>query len=185
MKAFFSFLFFLCFHLPSNGQPIAGTKRLLTEKVSPGYSLFAPLNSKDTYLIDNCGRVINRWQSQYNPANTCYLSPEGNLVRSIRLPPTKIDGAGGGGGVEILDWEGNVRWTFFCNYDSIRQHHDIELLPNGNILIIAWVRKSRAEAIAAGRKAELIQDDVIWSEDILEIKPIYPSSGEIIWRWSL
>jgi hypothetical protein len=38
------------------------------------------------------------------------------------------------------------------------QHHDVEMLPNGNVLLIAWQLKSRPEAIAVGRNPSLLPD---------------------------
>ena len=37
-------------------------------------------------------------------------------------------------------------------------HHDFEILPNGNVLMIAWERKTGAESIAAGRDPSLLLD---------------------------
>ena len=31
-------------------------------------------------------------------------------------------------------------------------------MPNGNVLVLCWERKTKAEAIAAGRRPELIPD---------------------------
>src|SRR5688572_22382292 len=77
---------FICIFVSSKSisQKIAGPL-LIEPGIAPGYTLFAPLNSKDTYLIDNCGRVINSWQSDSYPGNTVYLMPNGNLLRTKRL----------------------------------------------------------------------------------------------------
>lgn len=168
-----------------NGQKLAGV--LQNEVgVEPGYILFAPLNSKHTYLIDECGRVINKWTSNFFPGNTAYLLPNGNLVRTKRLTNDIIDGGGGGGGVEIFDWNSTLIWTFELNTSINRLHHDIAPLPNGNILMNVWDLKTDVEAIEAGRNPTLISaDKVVWAEKIIEVKPIPPSSYEIIWQWSL
>jgi hypothetical protein len=177
----------LCFFIISsgNGQKIAGPV-VLESGVAPGYTLFAPLNSKTTYLIDNCGRVINSWESEFFPGNTAYLLPNGNLLRAKRLPNEVITGGGGGGGVELFDWDSNLLWTFELNNDSLRLHHDIAPLPNGNVLMIVWELRTEEEALQAGRNPSLIPTEkVIWSEQILEVKPIPPASHEIVWKWSL
>ncbi|MCJ8276785.1 MAG: hypothetical protein HRT44_01605, partial [Bdellovibrionales bacterium] len=33
----------------------------------------------------------------------------------------------------------------------MRLHHDVEILPSGNLLVIAWELKNQAECYAAGR----------------------------------
>ena len=166
-------------------QKIAGVLDI-KPGIEEGYTLFAPLNSNITYLIDNCGRIINTWESEFTPGNTTYLLPNGNLLRTKKLSNTIIDGGGGGGGIELFDWESNLLWSYELNNENLRLHHDVESLPNGNILMIVWELKYKDEAIEAGRDPALISsDEVIWSEQIIEIKPISTNSHEVVWKWSL
>lgn len=166
-------------------QKIAGILQNKTG-VAAGFILFSPLNSKQTYLIDECGRVVNEWTSNFFPGNTSYLLPNGNLVRTKRLENNIISGGGGGGGVEIFGWGSNLIWSFELNTSVNRLHHDIAPLPNGNILMNVWSIKTEAEALEAGRNSALIgAERVVWSERIIEVRPIPPSDFEIVWQWSL
>jgi hypothetical protein len=164
-------------------QKLAGTLHV-SNLVQPGYTLFTSLNTKNTYLIDNCGRTINSWQSQYTSGSTAYLMNNGNLLRAVNIPNSIINRAGGGGGIEIMDWDSNILWYFEYNTSLVRQHHDIHPMENGNILVVAWQVRSKEEAIAAGRNPALLPDGVLWSEEIVEVKPIFPDGFEIVWRWS-
>ena len=47
----------------------------------------------------------------------------------------------------------------------------IELLPNGNVLMIVWERKSFEEAVAAGRDPKTLPADEIWNDLIIELAP--------------
>src|SRR4051812_1090712 len=47
-----------------------------------GYTLFAPIRSYTTYLVDNCGHAVNQWTSQYKPGNSVYFLPDGELLRT-------------------------------------------------------------------------------------------------------
>jgi len=165
-------------------QKIAG---LLQSKngATDGLMLFAPLMSKTTYLIDDCGRVVNTWLSEFQPGNTVYLLPNGNLFRTNRLANTIITGGGGGGGLEILNWNSEKLWSYAINSATQRQHHDAVILPNGNIITIIWEVKSEQESLDEGRNPAQLSDKVIWSERIVELKPIFPDAAEIVWEWSL
>jgi hypothetical protein len=46
--------------------------------------------------------------------------------------------------------------------------------------MIAWELKTEAEAIAAGRNPNLIQDGELWPDHIIEVNP---TSGDIVWEW--
>src|SRR5262245_46530674 len=109
MKYIFIFFFVLGVGY-GHAQKIAGLIQS-KEGATDGLMLFAPLMSKTTYLIDGCGRVVNTWTSEYNPGNTVYLFPNGNLLHTTRLANTIITGGGGGGGLEILDWNSNKLWS--------------------------------------------------------------------------
>ena len=47
---------------------------LNTQQAWPGYTLFAPKHNLLTYLIDNQGRIINSWTSQYEPGQSVYMN---------------------------------------------------------------------------------------------------------------
>ena len=56
------------------------------------------------------------------------------------------------GRFQKLSWENEVIWDFNFFDTSFTPHHDIEPLPNGNILVICWEVKSAEEAINMGRQ---------------------------------
>jgi hypothetical protein len=58
-------------------------------------------------------------------------------------------------------------------------------MPNGNILLLALTRKSKEEAIQAGRKEENLADDELYNEQILEIKPRGKMGADIVWEWNV
>ena len=85
------------------------------ENTYDGYTLFSP--SRDTYLIDNCGNVINKWSSNYRPGLAIYLLEDGLLLRTNRVNANEFFSGGGvGGALEALDWEGNVVWSYQYNF---------------------------------------------------------------------
>jgi len=148
-----------------------------------GYTLFAPINYTHTYLIDNCGLKVNEWESAYKPGLSAYLLENGNLLRTIRVAGTVFVSGGSGGGMEIHDWNGNLKWRYLYSENFVdHQHHDVEYLPNGNILLIAWEYMTMEEAIEAGRDSSLLSTS-FWPDKIVEIKPIGTDSMETIWEW--
>jgi len=118
------------------------------------------------------------WETFTLPRSMSYLLPNGNLLRAARLGP-------GVPGIRIqeFDWDGNLVWEHAKPNSPLRQHHDIEPLPNGNVLIIAREIRSVAEAIAAGRDPNGIDSGDVRPDTILEIRPIPPNDGEIVWEW--
>jgi hypothetical protein len=145
-----------------------------------GYTLFSPLIYTDTYLIDNCGKLVHSWTSSYKPGNSVYLLENGQLLRTGNSQNQNFQNAGGAGGIiELFDAQSNVLWSYTISDNNNLQHHDIEYLPNGNILAIVWTKKTESEAIEAGRNPSSVTD-YLWSEKIVEINP---ENNEIIWEW--
>jgi len=140
-----------------------------------GYTLLAPSSARSAYLLDNCGRIVNQWTSNNIPYFSAYLTPEGNLLRTVRFGAQ-------GGGVEMHNWEGDLIWQYQFHSDKFSQHHDIELLPNGNILILAWESFTAHEAIEAGRDSALV-DEELRPEFIVEVEPVGTDSANIVWQW--
>ena len=150
---------------------------------SSGYNLFSPINSTETYLMDNNENIINTWTSSYTPGNSVYLLEDGSLMRTANTGSSSFDEGGAGGRVEQFDWEGNLIWALDYDTSSYRQHHDIEVLTNGNILMIAWEKKTEAEALAAGRNSNLMSESELWPDHIIEVAPTGSYGGTIVWEW--
>jgi len=147
---------------------------------SEGLTLFNPQDNTVVYLINNDGLVVNSWDTGFEGRSMVYLLPDGSIMRAVER-----GGAAEGLGLKIQqhDWEGNLIWEFTMDNSVYRQHHDIAMLPNGNVLIMARQPKSIAEAIAAGRDPALISASDVKPESIVEIEPILPDGGNIVWNW--
>ena len=153
------------------------------EATAPGYVLFSPLSSGTTYLLDTDARAVHTWESDYAP-HSLYLLPNGNLLRPGRDPDRSRFEAGGAMGlVQIFDWGGNLLWDWKLSDETRILHHDVEPLPNGNFLAIGWEVKTPEEALAAGRRPDLIPEKGLWSEFIAEIEPLPPDDARIVWSW--
>ncbi|MFK7755447.1 MAG: aryl-sulfate sulfotransferase [Flavobacteriales bacterium] len=164
-----------------------GTVELNSQLIEEGYTLMAPLGHNSTYLINNCGEVVNRWESQYSPGNEVFITEEGNLWRAGQVPGDGLIGTGGRGGIiELFNWEGQVIWSYErCSTEEC-MHHDFKLLPNGNLLILVWDAYTYEEAVAQGGIPEdLSANSGVWSEYLVEIEPNLEenNSATEVWQW--
>ncbi|MCH1575130.1 MAG: aryl-sulfate sulfotransferase [Flavobacteriales bacterium] len=144
-----------------------------------GYTLVAPTGATRTHLIDNCGRVINQWDSEYRAGESAYLLQDGSLLRTARIGSTTFNGGGIGGRIERFNWEGDLIWSYELATDTAHHHHDMAWLPNGNVVLMAWEYKSPEEAAAAGRTSE----GPLWPPMLIEIEPAGTAGGNVVWEW--
>ena len=147
-----------------------------------GITLLSPMNSQTTYSIDLDGNVINTWDGSASPASIAYLFSDNSILRPCKDPDGSFDPVTGGGRIQLINADNQIGWDYFFSDSTHQQHHDIEPLPNGNILLIAWERKTMAEAEAAGRQTI---DGEMWPVMIAELEPVGSSGGNIVWEWHL
>ncbi len=169
-------------HTKADGQTV-GLFEYNKEQSFNGLTLFAPIGSPRTYLIDNCGYLVHTWTSTRRPGLAVYLRPDGSLFRCCASGNTKYTAGGAGGVLELMDWDGNMIWSYVCNNDSICQHHDAYPMANGNYLVIEWELHGKAEILANGHRPGPYTE--IWSERVIEIKPKGDHDAEIVWQWRL
>ena len=151
-----------------------------------GLRLYESINTKSVMLVDSNGTTVHQWQTQFRPGLGVDLLSDGTLIRAIQDPgsgqASTIGGAGGG--VQRYAYDGTLLWNFRYNQPGVLSHHDIEPLPNGNVLLIAWEEKTNAEAIAQGRRPALLGPVPFFLPDhIIEVQPTGPNSGTIVWEW--
>ena len=153
-------------------------------RATPGYTLYGGLISDTTYLIDNDGMVVHTWTSEYAPSGTAYLLDSGNIVRGGRQPDVaRFNGGGQGGRLQEISWDGDLVWDYLFASDDHLLHHDVEPLPNGNILAIAWNHVDVDTARAAGRRMDLLPEHGLWPDTVVELEPVYPDGARVVWEW--
>ena len=65
----------------------------------------------------------------------------------------------------------------------MRQHHDIEHLPNGNILLLLKDNYTDSVIIQNGRDSSKVAAN-FFLDRIIEIQPIGTDSAIIVWDWT-
>jgi hypothetical protein len=152
-----------------------------------GYTLVFPLQSTKTFLIDMQGKVVQTWQSRYAAGQEAYLLENGHLLRAAKVSDDEalFAGAAQGGRVQEFTWDGKLVWDFKFHNAKQLQHHAITPMPNGNVLLIVWERKTAQEAIEAGAKPALTGNTDMLVDSLIEVKPKGKIGGEIVWEWHL
>lgn len=148
-----------------------------------GYTLFAPKHNNVIYLIDNQGHIVHQWKSAYEPGQSVYLKPNGNLLHCCFTKNRGFTSGGEGGRVEEFDWDGKLVWEFEYSSDQHLSHHDIAPMSNGNILMLVVEKKSVDECVAAGFDPRMLRDRQLFPDSIIEVQPTYPKGGKIVWEW--
>tara|TARA_B100000900_G_scaffold411665_1_gene431813 strand:+ start:13522 stop:15693 length:2172 start_codon:yes stop_codon:yes gene_type:complete len=159
-----------------------------------GYTLFSPIPSNTTYLIDHEGRHVHDWVSPggHRPGLSAYLLPDGDLLRTANNQEQAVgnfSGGGTSGKIERISWNGTLEWSWRYDDNLHISHHDIEPMPNGNILLIAWEERTEEEALQAGRNPAIASDSPggqnnVWPDRVVEVKPIGTDEAEIVWQWN-
>ncbi len=145
----------------------------------PGYTLYGPSNGRATYLINLNNQIVKTWNHNRNGGYSYYLLESGHLLRTAMASGIRINGGGAQGVVQKYDWNGNLVWEYTYSSATVQAHHDIEPMPNGNVLIIAWEVKTAAEVQAAGCSRNI----TLWPDHIIEVRQTGANSGEIVWQW--
>ena len=149
-----------------------------------GYTLLVPMKSQKTYLIDMHGRAVRTWESDSHPALSAYLLENGHLLRPAELRDQPFGGGPGAGGrIQEFTWDGTLVWDYKYANEKQLPHHDVTKLPNGNVILIVWDKKTSQEAIAAGRAPERTGDRPLQLDALIEVKPTGKTTGDVIWEW--
>ncbi len=172
--------FYLQLPFFASSQNTIGLQYINQDLAFGGYTLFYPQYQSDVFLINECGELLHQWVAENQasgPGAVAYLLENGNLIKAI----SPNAGTGGGGGLlQILNWENEILWTYEAS-DSLRQqHHDIHVMPNGNILIINWERMDFDAMLAHGFDTSSYIQTELFFDGIQEINP---QTDSIVWEW--
>lgn len=148
-----------------------------SEKVSNNLVLVNNLRINEMSLIDKKGKEFHKWKLNIRRGNDVVLEPNGKLLALLKANNPKIRFGGYGGRIQVINPDNSVDWDYTHSTEDYILHHDIERLPNGNILAMVWEKKDSIKAFENGFKSK--KD--IFIESIIEIEP---ATKNIVWKWS-
>ena len=175
--------------LPASAQ--VGLRRTVgvlvnTEAAYEGYALFSPPKTPSVYLMNNEGRIVHAWEIENTAAVLeAHLRGNGNLVvvAGPRTSPPEQDDVINVGSIREYTWDNAFIQEYHFDGVQTYQHHAIDILPNGNILAIAWNKRTTAKAAAMGLKPPFsagLNNRSLFVDIIVEIDL---SASEVVWRW--
>ncbi len=144
------------------------------------YTLITIDNSTKSLLVDTNGNTVHTIQCPSgSAAYSSYLTKGGYLYRSIKVSNNAFSNGGSTGGFQKWDWHGNLLWEYKISNATEQMHHDIHVMPNGNVLAIVWNVRTAAELTAAGNTTPHVSNP----DKIVEIQQNGPTTGTVVWQW--
>ncbi len=165
--------------------------------VQPGYLLIHEVGdrgdmqkSQRTYLMDEHGEIAHEWTTldRHPEATVAYLQPDGTLLKTTSTQSwITMDGRfpiGSNGCISALAPDSQLLWQMqHFEIDKEVLHHDFEVMPNGNLLVICYCIMPVREAYALGWQHQSARKTVVLDK-IYEIKPDYAAgTRKIVWEW--
>ena len=145
--------------------------------ISNDYILAVENSSATSYLLNKKGEKIYNWDFTQVSGNDIELLADGSVIGIFKQANPSIDFGGFGGTAKIIDKENVTIWEYTVSDNNSIAHHDVEILPNGNVLMIVWERILNQNAIEGGVEFE----NDIFTEKLIEIDR---SSNSIVWEWN-
>ena len=149
---------------------------------SPGLTLYAADRRRQYPPRGRPGQRRAHLVEPHAPGLAVYLLEDGDLLRTEH-PPGAAFAPGAGGRIRRYSFDGTLEWTFDYFENGVLQHHDVEPMPNGNVLLVAWEDVPVAEAVEQGRDPSTVLSDVFQPVHVVEVQPTGPTSGAIVWEW--
>lgn len=142
-----------------------------------GFTLFTPLNSKKSYLIDMNGRVVHIWELPFMASYDMTILRNGNLLYQAKVEEGPLkEFEGSSGRLVELDWNGKVIWE----YEDMYMHHSFYRLKNGNTIFLKWVKVPDDLAVKVNGGLNIPSGDItMFTDAICEVNKY----GRVVYEW--
>ncbi len=162
-----------------NTTPISLTSNIEVydaEKIDNSLTLAVVKGAKSAFLVDKEGNKKYEWEFEDYLGNDLEIMPNGKLIGIFKDENAQITFGGYGGTLKIINPDNTIAWEYTISSPDYISHHDIEMLPNGNVLFLVWEKME--EAIAEQNGA--VSSGNIYPEKLIEINP---NTNQIVWEW--
>ena len=146
------------------------------KKIDPNPIFIIENGGDRAYLTNKTGEKLNVWNFDSKLGNDLELIKDGSLIGLFKSDNVFFSFGGYGGIVKKFNPSGILEWQYEVNNENELAHHDFEILPNGNVLLLVWERFTEEQAINFGFSGT----GEIFLEKIIEINP---DNDSVVWEW--
>jgi hypothetical protein len=144
--------------------------------ISNSLALVINNGGNTSYLVDKKGEEVFRWNFDKNLGNDFELLEDGTALGMFKAENREIGFGGSGGIIEIINPDMSIAWSYTLSTATQIAHHDVEQLPNGNLLFMVWEKIDLDTAIASG----VATTNDIFPEQLIELNP---ETMQEVWSW--
>ncbi len=182
---FFAVISLLCVASCSENEPDIDEKNIelapeiniyQPEFINDDYVLAVVNGSDHAFIMDKAGNRLREFDFEHSLGNDLEILPDGRMLGIFKDPDAQITFGGYGGIAKIINSNGSIDWEYKVSDQNEIIHHDIEQLPNGNILLLIWEKIDEEIQESQGS----FNGDDIYPEKLVEINP---SNNEVVWQW--
>ncbi len=164
---------------PDNPDEGTSVEFINRDLVDDNYLFVNDAAANKVYVMDKEANVLFDWPlNDERLGNDVLLMDNGKVLANLEASDPKIQIGGFGGKLQIIDKDGNIEWNFEYSSDDFIAHHDAAMLPNGNVLIMTWEKKTADDALAVGYQMNVD----LFPDAIIEVNR---TNNEIVWEWHL
>jgi len=139
--------------------------QLNTPEAENGYMLLTRFG--EAILLNNCGEIVHEWDLDNTFVSYhCKLLPNGNIIYIEN------------GFIVERDWDSDIVNSTFVS--GVSCDYEIDVLPNGNYLVVGRRNISQTEAVNLGFDTSVQQPSKL--DVVVEVNP---TTSEIVWEWDI
>lgn len=146
------------------------------QKIFNNLILICPNGGKTPYLVDKGGNIVHSWNFDIFLGNDFELLPNGKVLGIFKSTEPVFSFGGYGGIIQIYSQDNTLEWSYEISNASEIAHHDVEMLQNGNVLVLIWEKIE----VSVHNNYAVDFDQPIYTEKLIEINP---DTNEIVWQW--
>lgn len=147
-----------------------------SNKIDNSITLAVEKATQYAYLIDKQGNKKHEWTFENQLGNDLQILQNGQLLGLFKDDNAAITFGGYGGIIRLINIDNTIDWEYTLSSENEIAHHDVEMLPNGNVLVLVWDKIDEQEAEANGA----FGSSNIYPEKLVEINQ---NTNAIVWQW--
>ena len=146
-------------------------------RIDPNPIFAVRLGAKSSVVFNKQGEIVKEYEFENRLGNDLEMLSNEEFLGIFKPDDRNDFSFGGSGGIlRRVTADKQILWEYTIASETELAHHDVELLPNGNVLTMVWEKIPVEQAQELGAQTHR----PLYTEKLIEINP---NTDEIVWQW--